>query len=108
MLFFLLIKVKMPTIVGILTFISMKIPCSAELSMKIFITLGPGIRMLTAILRIQSLFIYESKFCNYFFDLLLCYISKNVTGSDPIRPMIRTKPERRRKYAVLNTQCVHV
>ena len=40
MLFFLVINVKMPTIVGILTFISRKISCSAELSM-IFITPGP-------------------------------------------------------------------
>ena len=34
MLFFLLINVKMPTIVGILTFMSRKISCSTELSMK--------------------------------------------------------------------------
>ena len=34
MLFFPLITVKMPTIVGILTFISRKISCSTELSMK--------------------------------------------------------------------------
>ena len=42
-LFFLLINVKMPTTVGILTFMSRKISCSAELSTKkSFITLGPG------------------------------------------------------------------
>ena len=34
MLFFLLINVKMPTIVGILTFMTGKISCSIELSMK--------------------------------------------------------------------------
>ena len=34
MLFFLPINVKMPTIVGILTFMSRKISCSAELGMK--------------------------------------------------------------------------
>ena len=34
MLFFLLINVRMPTIVGILTFMSEKKSCSAELSMK--------------------------------------------------------------------------
>ena len=36
MLFFLLINVKMPTTVGILTFMSMKNFMPAELSMKIF------------------------------------------------------------------------
>ena len=42
MLLFLLINVKMPTVVGILTFMSRKISSSAELSMKIiFITSGP-------------------------------------------------------------------
>ena len=40
-LFFPLINVKMPTIVGILTFMSMKKSCSVELSMKkSFITSG--------------------------------------------------------------------
>ena len=39
MLFFLLINVKMPTIVPILTFINKKNSCSAELSM-IFLTSG--------------------------------------------------------------------
>ena len=34
MLFFTLINVKMPTIVGILTFMSRKKSCSVELSMK--------------------------------------------------------------------------
>ena len=34
MLFFMLMNVKMPIIVGILTFMSRKIPCSVELSMK--------------------------------------------------------------------------
>ena len=34
LLFFLHINVKMPTIVGILIFMSRKISCSAELSMK--------------------------------------------------------------------------
>ena len=34
MLFFPLMNVKMPTIVGILTFMSRKISCSVELSMK--------------------------------------------------------------------------
>ena len=34
MLFFPLINVKMPTIVGILTFMSRKISCSVKLSMK--------------------------------------------------------------------------
>ena len=34
MLFFPLINVKMPTIVGILTFMSRKISCLVELSMK--------------------------------------------------------------------------
>ena len=33
-------NVKMPTIVGILTFMSRKIKCSAELSMKCFNNLG--------------------------------------------------------------------
>ena len=37
MLFFLLINVKMPTIVGFLTFMSRK-NCSAELSMKFLLT----------------------------------------------------------------------
>ena len=36
MLFFLLLNVKMPTIVGILTFMSRKISCSTELSMFFF------------------------------------------------------------------------
>ena len=40
MLFFLLIDVKMPTIVGILTLMSRKKSCSAELSMKIYYNLG--------------------------------------------------------------------
>ena len=43
MLFFLLINVKMPTIVGILTFLSRTISCSVELSMKSFITSGPDL-----------------------------------------------------------------
>ena len=44
MLFFLLIKVEMPTIVGITIFMSKKISCSAELSMKKnFITSGPAL-----------------------------------------------------------------
>ena len=34
MLFFLLMDVKMPTVVGILSFMSRKISCSSELSMK--------------------------------------------------------------------------
>ena len=37
LLFFLLINVEMPTIVGILTFMSRKKSCSVELSMKIFL-----------------------------------------------------------------------
>ena len=37
MLFFPLINVKMPTVVGILTFMSRKTSCSAELSMKTFL-----------------------------------------------------------------------
>ena len=43
MLFFLFINVKMPTIVGILTFMRRKISCSAELSMEFCITLGQDI-----------------------------------------------------------------
>ena len=40
--FFLLINIEMPTIVGILTFMSRKNSCSAECSTKkSFITLGP-------------------------------------------------------------------
>ena len=44
-LFFLFINVKMPTIVGILTFRAQgKHSCSAELNMKMyFITSGPGL-----------------------------------------------------------------
>ena len=37
MLCFLLINVKMPTVVGILTLMSRKISCPAELSMKFFL-----------------------------------------------------------------------
>ena len=40
--FIMLVNVKMPTIVGILTFMSRINLCSAELSMESFITLGPG------------------------------------------------------------------
>ena len=40
-----LINVKMPTIVGILTFTSRKILYSAELSMEFFITPGPGLTL---------------------------------------------------------------
>ena len=40
MLFPLLINVKMPAIVSILTFMSRKISCSSELSMKKFYNLG--------------------------------------------------------------------
>ena len=44
MLFFLLINLKMPTIVGILIFMSRKISCSNELSRKkSFITSGPDL-----------------------------------------------------------------
>ena len=43
MLFFLLINVKMPTIVGILTFMRGKFSCSAEMSLDFFITLGPDL-----------------------------------------------------------------
>ena len=42
MLFCQPIKVEMPTIVGISTFISRKISCSVELSMITFTTSGPG------------------------------------------------------------------
>ena len=42
MLFFLLINVKMPTVVGILTFVSEKVSYSAELSF-VFRTSGPGL-----------------------------------------------------------------
>ena len=41
MLFFLLIYVKMPKVFAILTFMSRKISCSAELSMNFFITSRP-------------------------------------------------------------------
>ena len=56
MLFFLLLNVKMPTLVGILTFMnrkknvgiltfmSGKIPCSAEVSMKTVFLSGPGLQ----------------------------------------------------------------
>ena len=40
MLFLLIVNVKMPTIVGILTFMSRKKSCSAELSMKKLYNLG--------------------------------------------------------------------
>ena len=43
MLFFLLINVKIPTIVGILTFMRGKFSCSAKLSLDFFITLGPDL-----------------------------------------------------------------
>ena len=44
MLFFLLRNVKMPTVIGILTFMSRKISCLAELSMeKVFLTSGPDL-----------------------------------------------------------------
>ena len=39
MLFFVFINVKLPTIVGVLTFMSRKNPCSAALSMKFFYNL---------------------------------------------------------------------
>ena len=42
MLFFLLVYVKMPTIVGTLTFMKSKISCSAELSMIMFFFLISG------------------------------------------------------------------
>ena len=41
MKFFVLINIKMPTIVGILIFISTKNSCSTELSMKMFYNLRP-------------------------------------------------------------------
>ena len=41
--FIMLINAKMPMIVGILTFMSRINLCSAELSMKSFITSGPGL-----------------------------------------------------------------
>ena len=42
-----LINVEMPTITGILTFMSRKISCSDELSMKlVFVTSGPELWML--------------------------------------------------------------
>ena len=44
-LFFLVIDVKMPTTVGILTLMSRKKSCSAEMSMKIFITSGQELRI---------------------------------------------------------------
>ena len=42
MLFFMLMNVKMPTLVGILTFMGRKVPCSAELSMN-FLTPGTDV-----------------------------------------------------------------
>ena len=45
MIFSLLINVKMPTSVGILTLMSRKNSCSIELSMKKFYKLGAGFRM---------------------------------------------------------------
>ena len=53
MLFFPLINVKMPTIVGILTFMSRKISCSVESSMKSFITSGPGMPVRSSMLFMQ-------------------------------------------------------
>ena len=51
MLFFLLINVKMPTIVGILTFMGRKNSCSIELSMKkSFVTSGPDFGKVTCLI----------------------------------------------------------
>ena len=52
MLFFLLVYVKMPTIVGILTFMRRKISCSAELSRNMFFFITSGLDR-----SIESLFI---------------------------------------------------
>ena len=50
-----LIDVKMPTIVGILTFMS-SILCSAELSMeKRFITSGPGLTVELTLISLTSI-----------------------------------------------------
>ena len=70
MLFFLLINVKMPTVVGILTFMSRKILCSAELSM-IFITSGPDISKYHVI----SNYVVETHFLVLFSFQLFFYIN---------------------------------
>ena len=49
MLIFRLIYVKMLTIVGILTFMIGKISCLIELSMKNFITSGPGVQCVVSL-----------------------------------------------------------
>ena len=62
-LFFLLINVKMPTVVGILTFMSRKKSCSAELNMENFITSGPGFRFLVPVSSISGFQFQEPVFC---------------------------------------------
>ena len=58
--FIMLINVKMPIIVGILTFMSMINPCSIELSMKKF--LGPGFLILhPCILSLQKKVLNKGK-----------------------------------------------
>ena len=61
--FFLLVNVKMPTIVGILTFIGRKISCSPELSTKkTFITL------------VQRVYFFMLSDCLCWLHLLHCQI----------------------------------
>ena len=63
MLFFPLINVKIATIVGILTFMSRKILCSVELSMKTsLITLGPGLHEISIVWSYLLCLIAEIRF----------------------------------------------
>ena len=63
MIFVLLINVKMPTIVCILTFMSRKKSCSAGLSMIYFITSRPGVvfTLTTIKMLLKGMIIYASK-----------------------------------------------
>ena len=67
MLFFLPITVKMPTFFGILTFMSRKISCSAELSKKsFFITLGPGLKVFSVFHSVKNAYDNHVKRFHFF------------------------------------------
>ena len=85
MLFFLLINVKMPKAVGILTIMSRKISCSAELSLE---TSGPGLNRYNLLRSICTIYIDNIIFFINFsiLDVFESHVLSN--------PKVKSRPER--------------
>ena len=93
MLFFLLINAKMITIVGILTFISSKKSCSAELSMKVFCNPGacfPATRGYSFIFTVRK----NASFCKKYVMCHTLFSAKNIflLGSQRCDKLLTKEP----------------